>query len=280
MRALATAVATALLMSTATLAAPARPSIGKGAIDAAVAGITAKHGAAEEARARQGAAQVAARWFPEDGDEKAYTAFCVDNFLSGDQALSGAFDRLETVLEQVDGHLLEVRRMLLTPQDLDTGPVTELDRRLGDVDLSAHVDDDLFKTKVAFLALLNFPVHTLADRLKDGASWSRDTWARSRMMDRWALRVPAEVSQDVTQAFTAADQYIAGYYIRADKLLGPDGKPLGFPDGRRLITHWNLRDELKANYQEKDGIAKQRVIVKVMERQRLNGVIKCAIAKW
>jgi len=267
MRLLSPAVAAAVLMSTATLAAPAKPSIGKAAIDAAVAGITAKHGAAEEARARQGAAQVAARWFPEDGDEKAYTAFCVENFLSGDQGLSEAFDRLETVLEQVDGHLLEVRRMLLTPQDLDTGPVTELDRRLGDLDLSAHVDDDLFRTKVAFLALLNFPVHTLADRLKDGSSWSRETWARSRMMDRWALRVPAEVSQDVTMAFTAADQYIAGYYIRADKLLGKDGKPLGFTEGRRLITHWNLRDELKSHYGEgEDGLAKQRAIQRVMER--------------
>jgi len=261
------AVAAAVLMPTTLLAAAARPSIGKGAIDAAVSGIVAKHGAGEEARARQGAAQVAARWFPEDGDDKAYTEFCVASFLSGEPALKEAFDRLETVLEQVDGHLHEVTRMLLTPQDLDTGTVTDLDRHLGDLDLQSHVDDDLFKTKVAFVALLNFPVHTLADRLKDGGSWSRETWARSRIMDRWALRVPAEVNQDVTKAFTAADQYIAGYYIRADKLLGADGKPLGFPDGRRLITHWNLRDELKSHYGEgAEGLAKQRAIQKVMER--------------
>jgi hypothetical protein len=266
MRPIAAAVAATLLMTSA-VAAPSRPTLGKPAIDAAVAGIVAKHGAPEEARARQGATQVAARWFPEDGDEKAYTAFCVANFLVGEPAITEAFDRLEAVLEQVDGHLLEVRRMLLTPQDLDTGPVTELDRRLGDLDLFAHVDDDLFKTKTAFIALLNFPVHTLADRLKDGGGWSRETWARSRLMDRWALRVPAEVGQEVTRAFTAADQYIAGYYIRADKLLGPDGKPVGFPDGKRLITHWNLRDELKSHYGAgAEGLAKQRAIQKVMER--------------
>jgi hypothetical protein len=266
MRHVAIALAAAALMTTVA-AAPPRPALGKSAIDAAVAGIVAKRGATEEARARLGASQVAARWFPEDGDEKAYTAFCVENFLAGEPALSAAFDRLETVLEQVDGHLLEVRRLLLTPQDLDTGPVTELDRRLGDLDLFAHVDDDLFKTKAAFVALLNFPVHTLADRLRDGGSWSRETWARSRIMDRWAVRVPAEVGQEATRAFTAADQYIAGYYIRADKLLGQDGKPLGFPDGRRLITHWNLRDELKAHYGEgPEGLAKQRAIQRVMER--------------
>ena len=48
-------------------------------------------------------------------------------------------------------------------------------------------------------------------------------------------------------------------------VLGEDGKRL-FPSGKRLISHWNLRDELKANYADTDGLAKQRTIAKVMER--------------
>ena len=40
-----------------------------------------------------------------------------------------------------------------------------------------------------------------------------------------------------------------------------------FPPGKRLLTHWNLRDELKADYADKkDGLAKQRTIQRVMER--------------
>jgi hypothetical protein len=40
-----------------------------------------------------------------------------------------------------------------------------------------------------------------------------------------------------------------------------------FPAGKRLLSHWNLRDELKANYADKeDGLARQRTIQKVMER--------------
>src|SRR5262245_24460819 len=246
MRAIPLAVA-ALSLMTSAVAAPPRPTLGKPAIDAAVAGIVAKHGTSEEARARWGATQVAARWFPDDGDEKAYAAFCVENFLAGEPALSEAFDRFEAVLEQVDGHLLEVRRMLLTPQDLDTGPVSALDQRLGDLDLSAHVDDDLFKTRVAFLALLNFPVRTLADALREGATWSRETWAQVRMMDRFAVRLPAEISQRATQAFTAADQYIAAYNIRLDRLVDAKGASMGFRDGLSVITHWGLRDELKSH---------------------------------
>jgi hypothetical protein len=39
-----------------------------------------------------------------------------------------------------------------------------------------------------------------------------------------------------------------------------------FPAGLRLISHWNLRDELKGRYGDPDGLARQRTIVKVMER--------------
>jgi hypothetical protein len=48
-------------------------------------------------------------------------------------------------------------------------------------------------------------------------------------------------------------------------VLTENGERL-FPKGKRLISHWNLRDELKANYAEKNGLPKQRTIVKLMER--------------
>jgi hypothetical protein len=282
---LAPVLVVGLLMTQPLLAATPRPSIPPPVVDAAVAKIVAAHGAASEARARLGVTQVAQRWFDADGDAAAFTAFCADNFLTGDEALAADFARLETVLEQVDGHLHEVHRMLLTPQDLDTGPVGALDLKLGDLDLAAHVDDDLFRTKVAFVALLNFPVNTLSERLADGGAWSRTTWARSRLMDRWAARIPAEVEQQATQAFTAADQYIAGYNIQMSRLVDAKGQSLGFSAGPPLITHWGLRDELKAHYAEgAGGLAKQRAIQKVMERIVRQEIPKAAIGnpdfKW
>jgi hypothetical protein len=40
-----------------------------------------------------------------------------------------------------------------------------------------------------------------------------------------------------------------------------------FPPKMRLLSHWNLRDELKADYEDKErGIAKQKTIQQVMER--------------
>jgi len=274
----ALALALAAMMAPLVFADTPRPSIPAAVVEATVAKIVAAHGAASAARARRGVTQVAQRWFASDGDAATFTAFCADNFLADEAALATNFARLTAVLEQVDGHLHEVRRMLLTPQDLDTGPVSALDLKLGDLDLGAHVDDDLFGTKVAFVALLNYPVNTLSERLADGPAWTRATWARSRMMDRWAARVPAEVAQEATKAFTAADQYIAGYNIQMSRLVDANGKSFGFPAGPPLITHWGLRDELKAHYGEgAEGLRKQQAIQKVMERIVRQEIPKAAI---
>ena len=38
-------------------------------------------------------------------------------------------------------------------------------------------------------------------------------------MDRFALRVPATVQQEITRALTAAEEYIAGYNLRLDRVV-------------------------------------------------------------
>jgi len=261
-------VALAILLAAPALGAvlAAGPAAFSEGVDAAVSRLVARHGKTHEERIRLGVSQVAARWRPEDGNAQAFADFCEENFLADPAELEAAFRRLEEVLEQVDGHLHEVRRLLLRPLELDTGPVSPLDRLLAKVDLQAHVDEDLFRTGVAFLALLNFPVHTLAERLEKGPGWDRETWARSRMMDRFAFRIPAEITQTITRAFTEAAHYIDEYDIRLDRLVTPDGRRL-FPEGKKAITHWGLRDELKLQYSKgREGLERQRAIQRVMER--------------
>jgi len=216
-------------------------------------------------RIRRGVGQVARRWWLEDGDAAAFTTFCLDAFISDPAELDRTLRSLERVMEQVDGHVYEARRELTLPIDVDTGEISKVDRLFANLDLAPHVDEDLFATKVSFLALLNFPLHTLSERLQDGPAWDRAAWASSRMMERFNLRIPAAVAQESTRAFIAAEEYISGYYLRMDRLVDEDGgRP--FPDGLRLISHWGLRDELAAHYAEADGIAKQRLIQRVMER--------------
>ncbi|HTQ79517.1 MAG TPA: hypothetical protein VMM92_05950, partial [Thermoanaerobaculia bacterium] len=236
--------------------APGRPPAGEAA-DRAVAALLARFGEAHAERIRRGVAQVAERWWPEDGDGDELVEFCAESFLADPAELASTFALLERRMEQIDGHLHEVRREATIPIDIDTGPLTLLDSRLGDLDLGAHIDEDLFKTKVAFLVLLNFPLHTLAERLAQGAGWDRETWARSRMADRFAVRIPASVLLDSTQASTAAERYIADYNLRLDRVVTTAGERL-FPEGLRLISHWGLRDDLASRYAEPDGLPRQR----------------------
>lgn len=248
-----------------TLAQAPRPAIGEETVRATVNALVARAGQTQVARIERGVTQVAQRWWSEDGDARAFSEFCESHFLADEAELTALAARLETVLEQVYGHLHEVRRELLTPLDLDRGPVRPVDELLSAFDLGAHVNPDLFRTRVAFLALLNFPVHTLAERLERGASWDRETWARSALMDAFSERVPAEIAQAVTRATTAADQYVAATNIRLDRLRTAGGGQL-FPDGLRLISHWGLRDELRSHYGQPGGLERQRMIASVMGR--------------
>ena len=137
---------------------------------------------------------------------------------------------------------------------------------IGGYDPSAHVLDDFFQNKLAFVVLLNFPLTTLDQRLKDGPSWSRRQWAEARLAEGFSKRIPADVNLGIAQAEAQAGQYISEYNIWMYHLLDAQGQRL-FPPKMRLLSHWNLRDEIKADYADSSsGLAKQRMIQQVMER--------------
>ena len=79
-------------------------------------------------------------------------------------------------------------------------------------------------------------------------------------------RIPAEVKQAAADTESDADIYIADYNIYMGHLLTPKGKPFS-PPTMRLLCHWNLRDEIKANYNKgKEGLEKQRMVYEIMKR--------------
>jgi hypothetical protein len=228
----------------------------------AKARLIKKHGEPHRAAIERGVDQVAALWRASDGD---LAAFCEEQFLVDAKARDVLFERMQEVNEQTRGHFLELGRTLRWNTEVDTGPMAAVEPLLASWDASAHVTEDMFQSKIAFAALLNFPLTKLADRIKDGESYSRRQWAEVRLTGKFDTRVPGALLQARSSAEAAADQYIAGYYLWMHHVLAEDGKRL-FPSKKHLITHWNLRDELKANYADADALAKQRTIVKVMER--------------
>src|SRR5262245_38856531 len=257
---------------TATASAEDTPIAAKD-IAAAKTACIAKHGDANKAAIEKGVDQVASLWRQADGD---LGAFCVEQFAADAKARDALFERMQQFNEQQKGHFLEPGRTGRWTTEVDTGPMAAVEPLLAAYDPGAHVIEDMFKSKVAFAALLNFPLTKLADRLKDGESWSRRQWAEARLTGKYDTRVPGSLLLARSAVEAAADQYIAGYYLWMHHVLAEDGKRL-FPPKKHLITHWNLRDELKANYADADGLAKQRTIVKVMERIVTQSIPKAMI---
>jgi hypothetical protein len=227
--------------------------------------LKAQHAAAEATRIDRGVDQVARYWRTEDGDTAAFAAFVKAEFVASGEALDGLFARYETNLESVNGYYTSMVRDLRRGVDLDLGPLTGLDRRFAAWNPAAHLSDDLFGNKLAFVALLNFPLTSLDERMTNGMSWSRRQWAEARLAQQFQTRVPADVNEKVARAYSEADSYISDYNVFMHHLVTADGRR-PFPPGLRLISHWNLRDDLKARYAEKDGLPLQRSIAKVMER--------------
>jgi hypothetical protein len=218
------------------------------------------------ARLSRGIDQVARLWRSEDGDASDLLDFVRSSFAADSAARDALFERMEFVLESLEGHLVDVNRDFRMHADVDAGPVRAYDEVLAGYDPTAHVNDDFFANKIAFTVLLNFPLTTLEERLAEGEAWSRRQWAEARLAQRFSQRVPAHVHLAIGQAQARADQYIADYNIWVHHLVDSAGTRL-FPAGLRLISHWNLREELKAGYSDPEhGLAKQRMIQKVMER--------------
>ncbi len=246
--------------------ATAAPSWMNGVIAKLQTDLIAKYGEQQKPRIERGLHQVSEFWRAEDGDEAAFQEFIRTNFAGNQATLDTMFNRFQNLLEQLNGHMHEIRREFNQQSDLDLGPVLPFDEVFAGYDPSAHVIDDFFNNKLAFTVLLNFPLTTLDQRLKDGPNWTRRQWAEARLAERFDKRIPAEVNLSIANAAAESSQYISQYNIWMYHLLDPQGQRL-FPPKMRLLSHWNLRDEIKANYSDgQAGLAKQRMIQQVMER--------------
>jgi hypothetical protein len=248
--------------------APSAPAPAPAAKEAAVdlgtleRDLVATHGEAQRARIQRGLKQAAGLWRAEDGD---LAAFAKEHFISDPKQLDATFERFQTLFEQIDGHTNEIGRELRRATDTDVGPLLPIDPMWAAFEPAAHLTEDLFQAKLAFVALLNFALSALKEKSAEGPTWSRRRWAEARLTGRFSRRVPAEIAQEITRAGADADLYIAEYNIWMHHLVDDQGRRL-FPKGLRLISHWNLRDELKAAYSDPSGVDKQRMIVQVMQR--------------
>ena len=233
-------------------------------VDSVIAGLTAKYGEAQIARIGKGIRQTAALWTEKDGSGADFRDFC-NKYFAGDPAkLDLLFNRLSSNFEQLFGHYNLIDLAMKWAVHIDVGQALDVDEIFGAWDPAAHMNDDFFNNKIAFITCLNFPFYTLEEKENLGPKWTRREWAYASLGDMFTSRVPAETSQKVSDALAAADNYISNYNIYMGNLLDDKGQT-HFAKDMKLISHWNLRDELKANYNKgEEGLLKQKMVYNVM----------------
>ena len=200
-----------------------------------VQAIVEKCPQADQALVQKGVAQAAALWRTEDGTEAEFEQFAAESYAATPEDRKVLFDKLSAAFETLYGTSNQVAVRLQAPLHLTGSELTGIDYILGAFDPYSHLSDDLFANKTAFVTILNFPV-------------------------------PAAVKARYAQVLSGCENYIASYNIMMGHLLTDDGRRL-FPEDMVLLSHWNLRDELKSNYADiPDANEKQEMIFQVMLR--------------
>jgi hypothetical protein len=227
--------------------------------------LVSEHGEDQQFRIERGVKQVASLWRTEDGTIDDFDQFCKGNFISDPCELDVLFQKISRNMEILYGHYNKVMVDLQVPLQLDVGPIHDIDKVFGAYNPSSHMSDDFYKNKIAFSVALNFPKYSLREKTEQGSGWTRQQWAHARLGDMFTSRVPASYKLKISEVETASDIYISDYNLFAGQLLDREGNTL-FDPGIKLLSHWNLRDEIKSNYNSPGGLEKQRIIYEAMKR--------------
>ncbi len=226
--------------------------------------ILSKKTQAQHELMEKGVRQVARLWQEKDGNEEAFKTFCVDNFINDPAEKETVFLKISDYLEGIYGHFNQMSLCLDWNVTINDGPLHPIDQRFAAYSPSSHLSEDFYNNKLAFIIALNFPELTLQE--KESLGTNRKAWAYARLGDMYTQRIPSAIRQKRAEISSDADIYIAAYNIYMGHLLNTKGKKI-FPDNMILLSHWNLRDEIKANYNKgKEGLDKQRTIYEVMKR--------------
>ncbi len=241
-------------------------SINDATITSLTESIMAEKPGADKQLLEKGLRHAASLWRSEDGTATEFSDFVKASYIADPAKRKEVFLKISNFFESLSGNFNEITLDLRKNLDEATGEIDDVDRMFGTYSPGSHLSDDLYSNKIAFYIALNFPYYSLEEKETKGPSWSREEWAMARMGDMFVSRVPAELSQAMNLATGNAEMYIAEYNICMGKLRTDDDRQI-FPEDMVLLSHWNLRDEIKSNYAAGEkGAEKQEMIYKVMER--------------
>lgn len=254
------------------------PMISEASIQQALTSIVQSHPNVDSLLTERGVRQVAALWQQTDGTEADFVELVTTHYAATAEERKVLFDRLSYILEQCGQSADLLNNTLQEPTTLvGKGEPSVVDWIISGYSPIAHFTEDMFANKLAHICVLNFPSYTLEEKNLLGQKWNRQEWAYARMGEIFNTRIPGSVYAHSAQAMSEAENYIAGYNIMMHCLRNEEGEQL-WQEPIALLSHWNLRDELKSNYANTPNAReKQEMIYQVMLRIIRQEIPECVI---
>lgn len=254
------------------------PMISEASIQQALTSIVQSHPNVDSLLTERGVRQVAALWQQTDGTEADFVELVTTHYAATAEERKVLFDRLSYILEQCGQSADLLNNTLQEPTTLvGKGEPCVVDWIISGYSPIAHFTEDMFANKLAHICVLNFPSYTLEEKNLLGQEWTRQEWAYARMGEVFNTRIPGSVYAHSSQAMSEAENYIAGYNIMMHCLRNEEGEQL-WQEPMALLSHWNLRDELKSNYANTPNAhEKQEMIYQVMLRIIRQEIPECVV---
>ena len=256
----------------------ANSAISELTIQQAISALTEAYPQANMQLAERGVRQMAALWQETDGKDNDFVDLVTTHYIADAENKKQLFDRLSYILEQCGQSADLLNNTLQEPTVLcEKGDPTIVDWIIGGYSPMAHFTEDMFANKIAHICVLNFPAFTLEEKNTFGHKWTRQEWAYARMGEIFNTRIPGSVYAHSAHAMTQAENYIAGYNVMMHCILNEQGQAL-WTEPMALLSHWNLRDELKSNYANVPyAHEKQEMIYQVMLRIIRQEIPECVV---
>ena len=247
-------------------------------IQQALTTLTQTYPNADLSLAERGVRQVAALWQEIDGTETDFVELVTTHYAATAEEKKILYNRLSHILEQCGQSADLLNNTLQEPTTLvGKGEPSTVDWIISGYSPMAHFTEDMFANKIAHICVLNFPSYTLEEKNTLGQEWTRLEWAYARMGEVFNTRIPGSVYAHYAQAMSEAENYIAGYNIMMHCLRNEQGEQL-WQEPMALLSHWNLRDELKSNYANAPHAQeKQEMIYQVMLRIIHQDIPACVV---
>ena len=247
-------------------------------IQQALTSLQQTHPNADLVLAERGVRQVATLWQEADGTEADFVELVTTHYAATEEDKKVLYDRLSHILEQCGQSADLLNNTLQEPTTLvGKGEPSTVDWIISGYSPMAHFTEDMFANKIAHICVLNFPSFTLEEKNTLGQEWTRLEWAYARMGEVFNTRIPGSVYAHSAQAMSEAENYIAGYNIMMHCLRNEQGEQL-WQEPMALLSHWNLRDELKSNYANTPRAQeRQEMIYQVMLRIIRQEIPDCVV---